>query len=179
MSSKHVNSPVDLDKAYEENEIGLKGIVYFGIGLLALIVITFVLMLAFLAKLKDFSTENAGPANPMYVTKEKDRLPPEPRLQAAPGFKVESETGPVNLELMPPASEYLEMKKEWDELRAKGRTDPKTGMVVVMPVDKAIEKFLASNVKAKSGAEAEKALKDSTKSVSDSSAGRLASETRR
>ena len=106
MSSKHVNSPVDLDKPYEENSIGLSGIVYFGVGLLALIVITFVLMWAFLYKLRDFAKENAGPSNPMFMT-EKERLPPEPRLQAAPGFGVDSEAGRVNLELMAPASEYL------------------------------------------------------------------------
>lgn len=178
MSSKHVNSPVDLDKAYEENSIGLSGIVYFGVGLLALIVITFVLMWAFLYKLKDFAKENAGQSNPMYMT-EKERLPPEPRLQAAPGFGVDSETGRVNLELTAPASEYLELKKEWDELRTKGRTDPKTGVVVVMPVEKAMEKFLASNVKAKTGAAAEKFLYDARMEYSDSSAGRVASEKRR
>ena len=178
MSSKHVNTHVDLDKAYEENAIGLKGIVYFGVGLLALIVITFALMWAFLYKLRDFAKESAGPANPMQMS-EKERLPPEPRLQAAPGFGVDSESGRVNLELLAPASEYLEMKKEWDELRSKGRVDPKTGMVVVMPVDKAVEKFLASNPKAKSGGEAEKFAKDAVKTVSVSSAGRVASETRR
>lgn len=178
MSSKHVGSPVDLDKAYEENEIGLKGIVYFGVGLLALILITFVLMFAFLRKLEDFSRENAGPANPLHMT-EKERLPPEPRLQAAPGFGVDAGNGRVNLELMPPASEYLEMKREWDALRSKGRTDPKTGMVVVMPMEKATEKFLSLNVKARSGEEAEKVMKEAAKTVSDSSAGRVASETRR
>lgn len=178
MSSKHLNSPVDLDKPYEENEVGLKGILYFGIGLVLLIVITFLLMWAFLGQLEAFAKEMTGKANPMYMT-EKERLPPEPRLQAAPGFGVDSETGRVNLELMAPASEYHEMKKQWDQLRATGWTDPKTGVVVVLPVEKAIEKFLAGNVKAKSGEESEKVLKDATKIVSDSSAGRLASETRR
>ncbi len=178
MSSKHVNSPVDLDKPYEENEVGLKGVVYFGVGLLALIVITFALMWGFLTKLRDFARESAGPANPMRLDEIK-RLPPEPRLQAAPGFGVDSDTGRVNLELLAPASEYIQMKKQWDELRAKGRVDPKTGMVVMMSVEKATEKFLSSNIKAKSGVEAEKVLRDATKTVSDSSAGRLASETRR
>ncbi len=178
MSSKHVNSAIDLDKAYEENDVGLRGIVYFGVGLLALIIITFALMWAFLYKLRDVATENADPANPMAMS-EKERLPPEPRLQAAPGFGVDSEAGRVNLELTVPSSEYQELKKQWDELRAKGRTDPKTGAVVVMPIDKAIEKLLSSGVKGKSGPEAEKTLADATKFVSDSSSGRLASETRR
>ena len=106
MSSKHVNSAIDLDKGYEENYIGLKGIVYFGVGLLLLIIITFVLMWALLYKMREVSTEYADPANPMAMT-EKERLPPEPRLQAAPGFGVDSDEGRVNLELTVPASEYL------------------------------------------------------------------------
>lgn len=178
MSSKHSNSAVDLDKAYEENTLGIKGIVYFGVGLLALIVITFALMWAFLYKLRDVATENADPANPMAMS-EKERLPPEPRLQAAPGFGVDSESGRVNLELTAPKSEYSELIKQWDELRAKGRIDPKTGAVTMLPIDQAIDKFLASGAKAKSGPDAEKALNDGRKFVSDSSAGRLASETRR
>ena len=178
MSAKNINTPADFDKGYEENDIGLKGIVYFGVGLLLLIVITFVLMAGFLYKLKDFSAENAGPPNPMGMS-DKEKLPPEPRLQAAPGFGVDSEKGRVNLELMAPQSEYRELRKQWDELREKGRVDPKTGMVVMMSVDAAKEKFLAGNPKAKSGAEAEKVYKDAHMFVSDSGAGRTASETRR
>lgn len=178
MSAKHVNTPADFDKGYEENDIGLKGIVYFGVGLLLLIVITFALMWAFLYKLRDFSTEYAGPPNPMGMT-DKEKLPPEPRLQAAPGFGVDSENGRVNLELMAPASEYRELRKQWDALREKGRVDPKTGMVVMMPVDDAKNKFLASNPKAKTGADAEKVYKDAHMFVSDAGAGRSASETRR
>ena len=47
-SKKHEMTPADLDKAYEANEIGLKGIFGFAIGLFLLIVITFGLMYALL-----------------------------------------------------------------------------------------------------------------------------------
>jgi hypothetical protein len=178
MSSKHANTPVDLDKAYEENEIGLRGITVFGIGLVILILITFVLMYALLYKLRDFSAQNADPSNPLAMN-EKERLPAEPRLQAAPGFGVDSEKGRVNLELLPPAAEYREMKSQWDDLVANGRIDPRTGVVTAMPIDKAKEKFLAAGVKAKAGADAEKFYNDAHKLISDSSAGRVASDTRR
>ena len=39
-STKHEKTFVDYDKTYEQNIIGLKGIVYFGVGLLLLIVVT-------------------------------------------------------------------------------------------------------------------------------------------
>ncbi|MEP6945507.1 MAG: hypothetical protein ABJA02_06275 [Acidobacteriota bacterium] len=179
MTSKQANMPIDPNKAYEANEIGLKGIVWFGVGLLLLIVITFVLIWSFLYTLRDYSAENAGPANPMAMT-DKEKLPPEPRLQAAPGFGVDSpDGGRVNLELMGPHSEYIELKKQWDEVQRDGRSDAKTGMVTVMPIDEAKKKFLESNVKARSGPDAEKALQDSRMFVSDSSAGRMAGETRR
>ncbi len=178
MSKKHVNTPADFDKGYEENEIGLKGIVYFGIGLFLLIVITFGLMWAFLGTMRDYATETAGPANPMRLP-DKDRLPAEPRLQAAPGFGVDSENGRVNLELRAPQSEYWELQKQWDELWAKGQKDPKTGTVISLPIDEAKKKFLAGPIKAKSGAEAEKFLKDSRMFISDAGAGRTASETQR
>ena len=178
MSSKHSLTPADIEKGYEANDIGLKGIVYFAVGLLLLILITFILIWAFLGKLHEFATENAEPANPMAMS-QKERLPPEPRLQAAPGFGVDSPNGRVNLELMAPQSEYRELRKEWDELEKNGRVDPKTGMVTMLPLDVAKEKLLQSNVKARSGADAVKLLKDSHMFVSDSSAGRIAGETRR
>lgn len=179
MARKHVNTPIDLDKGYEANEIGFKGIVWFGIGLLILIVITFVLIWSFLYKLQDYSVQNAGPSNPMAMS-ERERLPPEPRLQAAPGFGVDSsDGGRVNLELTAPQSEYRELKKQWDRLEKDGRKDAAGGTYTVLPLEKAKEKFLASSPKAKTGPESEKVLNDSRMHVSDSSAGRVAGELRR
>lgn len=173
-------APADFDKAYEENEIGLKGILGFGIGLFLLIVITFGLMLAFLNVLKDDNTarETAGPQNPMRMT-EKEALPPEPRLQSAPGFGVDSPKGRVNLELREPQAEYRELLKQWEQIWKEGQKDAKTGTVMMLPIEEAKKKLLEQNVKAKSGADAEEVLKKSHMFISDASAGRMASETRR
>jgi hypothetical protein len=179
MGSKHIDTPMDLDKAYETNEIGIKGIAWFAIGLLILIVVTFVLISTFLYKLQDYSAQNAGPPNPMAMS-ERDKLPPEPRLQAAPGFGVDRpDGGRVNLELTVSQSEYRELRKQWDKMQKEGRMDAATGTVTAMPIDQAKEKFLASAPKAKMGPDGEKALSDSRMFVSDSSAGRMAAETRR
>src|SRR4051794_19012559 len=179
MASKHVDTPIDLDKGYEVNAIGLKGIVWFAVGLIILIVITFVLISTFLYKLSDYSAQNAGDPNPMAMS-EREKLPPEPRLQAAPGFGVDSpDGGRVNLELTAPQSEYRELRKQWDKLQKDGRTDAASGTVTVMPIEKAKEKFLASAPKAKSGADVEKTFNESRMFVSDSNAGRDKSETRR
>ena len=175
---KSENTAIDLNKPYEENEIGLKGILSFAVGLFLLIVITFALIWSLLNVLKDYSRENADPANPMTMS-EKERLPPEPRLQAAPGFGIESEKGRVNLELQAPSAEYREIRKQWEQIWEHGRKDEASGMVTVMPIDEAKAKFLAQNVKAKSGQEVEDFFKNSRGFVSDSSAGRLVSEKRR
>ncbi len=177
-SNKHTDTAAGLNKPYEENEIQMRGIFGFAIGLFLLIVVTFGLMWAFLNVLKDYSRENAGPVNPMAMS-EKEHLPPEPRIQAAPGFGVDSPKGRINLELMAPQSEYREMKKEWTQLWEHGQKDAKTGMVTMMPINEAKEKFLAQNVKAKSGAEVDTFYDSSRSYISDSSAGRVASEKRR
>ena len=178
MAKKHLETPADFDKPYEDNTIGLTGILYFGVGLFALVVVTFILMWAFLGALRDNAKENAGPVNPMGMT-DKERLPPEPRLQLAPGFKVDSEHSRVNLELMEPQAEWRVLQKQWAELREKGQVDPATGTVISMPIDAAIEKYLSGTIKAKSGVDAEKVFRDSHKFISDASAGRIAGETQR
>ena len=177
-SKKHNDTAADLNKPYEENEIQLKGIFGFAIGLFLLVVITFGLMWALLNVMRDYSKENAGPANPMVLS-DKERLPPEPRLQLAPGFGVESEKGWVNMELGAPQAEYRELHKQWKNVWEHGLKDEKTGTVSAMPIEKAKEKLLSQNVKAKSGPEAEKLFSDSRTHISDSSAGRLSSEKRR
>lgn len=177
-SNKNTDTAIDLNKAYEGNEIQLKGIIGFGVGLFLLIVVTFGLMWAFLNVLKDATRESADAKNPMAMS-DKERLPPEPRLQAAPGFGVDSDKGRVNLELMGPQAEYREMKKQWNHQMEFGMKDEKTGMVTMMPIEEAKEKLLTQNLKAKSGADAEKFFSDSRSFISDSSAGRVASEKRR
>lgn len=177
-SAKHDNDAIDLGRPYEDNEIRLKGIFGFAIGLVLLIVITFGLMLAFLRVLKENARENADPQNPLELS-DKERLPPEPRLQLAPGFGVESEKGRVNLELQAPSAEYREVRSQWEEIWKHGRKDDKTGTVTIMPIEEAKARFLAQNVKAKTGPDAVEFYNNSRSFVSDSSAGRLASEKHR
>ena len=177
-SHKQTDSAVDLSRPYEENEIRLKGILGFGVGLVLLIVITFGLMWAFLNQLKVLSEPNPADANPMAMS-DKEKLPPEPRLQLAPGFGVDGPNGRVNMELVAPSAEYREMKKEWTALWEHGLKDDKSGVVTVMPIDEAINKVLTQNVKAKTGPEAEEYWNNSRMIVSDSSAGRMATLKRR
>lgn len=178
MSSKHEKSFVDFEKPYEQNLIGLKGIVYFGIGLFLLIVITFGLMRLLKDVLEDFAKDEKKSTNPIQLS-EKQRLPPEPRLQAAPGFGVDSESGRINLELRAPQAEYWELKKQWEAVWKEGHKDAKTGTVIAMPIDEAKSLVLQRGLKARSGPEADAASHESMMILSDASSGRVASLKRR
>lgn len=177
-STKHEKSFVDFEKPYEQNLIGLKGIIYFGVGLFLLIAITFGLMHVLLGAMADQFKEEKGTAHPLALS-DRDKLPPEPRLQAAPGFGVDSDHGWVNMELKAPQAEYRELHKQWEEILEHGEKDKKTGTVISMPIDEAKKKLLSQNIKAKSGEDAKKELERSQKYFTDASSGRLAAEKRR
>lgn len=180
-STKHERSFIDYDKGYERNLIGLRGIIYFGVVLFLLIVVTFGLMWYLEKVMEDQAEErDAQTRNPMMENVSKqERLPPEPRLQAAPGFGVGEGDDRVNLELQAPQSEYWELQKRWKKLEAEGQRDPKTGAVITLPVEEAKQRLLQENVKARSGAEAQNKFNGSRKMYSYSSSGRMESDTRR
>lgn len=174
----HEKSFVDFEMPYEQNVIGLKGIVYFGIGLVALIVVTFALMWAMLGVLEDNAEATKKSNNPMMLG-EKDRLPPEPRLQLAPGFGVEGPNGRVNMELREPQAEYRELRAQWIETWEKGTVDKATHTATSMPIEEAKARLIGANMKAKSGPESEKLAADSQMIISDASSGRMATLKRR
>jgi hypothetical protein len=83
---------------------------------------------------------------PMALTDKELRLPPEPRLQSAPGFRVTLEDGTkVKLERTIPQAEYRELRKQWDENLNTGLKDSK-GNVVGMPIKDAMEKIVSSGL---------------------------------
>ncbi|MDM7922824.1 MAG: hypothetical protein QUS14_11035 [Pyrinomonadaceae bacterium] len=176
--TKHDVTEADVDLGYERNDIQVKGIVYFTVGLAILIVITFALMWALYGVLEQNAQDSQGPKNPMQLS-QAQRLPAEPRLQGAPGFGVDGPDGRINLELTAPQSEYWELEKQWKEAWEKGTKDKATGTVISLPIEEAKKKVLEQNLKARSGPEVEKLAVESRKYYTDASAGRLAAEIKR
>ena len=178
--AKHEETFIDLEKGYEHNVIGLRGIIYFAIGLFLLIVITFGLMWFLQNVMEDQSIAEKDVASPMMMS-EQQRLPPEPRLQAAPGFGVDSDRGRVNLELKAPQSEYRNLQEQWETMWRDGQKDAKTGTVVTLPMEEAKRRFLEqSAAKPEPNAQQkEDAMRKSRAIVSLSSSGRTASDVRR
>lgn len=178
MATKHEKSFVNFDRTYESNVIGARGVVYFGLGLFLLVVITFGLMYFLQNVMEDQAKETKDAKSPMAMNA-RESLPPEPRLQAAPGYGVESENGFINLELKAPQSEYRELSAQWENQWKNGQKDLKTGMVVTLPIEDAKNRLLQENVKTRTGEQTQNALSDAQKFVSGSSAGRVASDKRR
>ncbi|MDQ3323256.1 MAG: hypothetical protein M3525_12615 [Acidobacteriota bacterium] len=177
--AKHEKSFVNYDRPYETNIIGLRGVIYFGVGLIILVITTFGLMYVLLNVMENQAIETKDTRNPMMVSAG-ERLPPEPRLQAAPGFGVESERGRVNLELSAPQSEYRILKSQWEKMQAEGQRDEKTGMVITLPIEEAERRLLEQNTNSGVNAEeGQKLFNESRSIVSYSSAGRMASDKRR
>lgn len=172
--AKHEKTFVDFDRTYETNIVGLKGIIYFAVGLFLLIVVTFGLMW-FLLNTMENEAETSDKATELPLTmSKKERLPPEPRLQAAPGFGVETQNGVRNLELQAPQSEYRVLHEQWEELWQNGQKDPKTGTVITLPIEEAKEKFLQQNAEKSQTNQAGDSivLEDKRRMNSFSSAGR-------
>ena len=132
----HIQNP---DVSHEASDVDVGSIIKFVIGLFFLTVISFVLMKLLYNVLENRATQADPKPRPMAMS-EKERLPPEPRLQAAPGFGVNLGEGKemINLQLREPQAEYQEMRKVWDEVLA-GKPDPRTGRTS-MPIEEAMKK---------------------------------------
>ena len=176
--TRHEKSFINYDKPYETNIVGLRGVIYFALGLFLLIVITFGLMWFLQNVMEEAAAEtDRQERNPMLMS-DVERLPPEPRLQAAPGFGVDSQNGRINLELQRPQAEYEVLREQWNTLWERGQK-AENGAVVTLPINEAKERLLQQNVKAQNNEQGENALRDSRDVITDSSAGRTANLIRR
>ena len=79
--AKHEKTFVNYDRPYETNLIGLRGVIYFGVGLFLLVVITFGLML-FLRNIMEeqLVEKDVKEENPMAMS-DKERLRSFARLR--------------------------------------------------------------------------------------------------
>src|SRR6185295_12251474 len=73
----------NVDVTHEASDVYIGGIAKFVVALAILMVVSFILMLGLFVSLE--KTARDSPRSPMA----EERLPPEPRLQGAPGFAEE------------------------------------------------------------------------------------------
>jgi hypothetical protein len=137
------------DVAHEESDVAVRPLLWFVGGLTFFtIVVCLIVLLMFTYFLRREQSQELE-ASPLARQGE-ERLPPEPRLQLAPGWNVTSDDGQkheldykAKRNYVPqPGSEYQIVRGEWTrELDDYGWADQQAGTVRV-PVDKAIDIYL-------------------------------------
>jgi hypothetical protein len=150
----------NLDVTHESSDVSVSGVLKFVVGLSALTAVVFVLMWG-LFRFLYAETEKEPDPGPMAMTPY-ERLPPNPKLQAAPGFGVKLANGEwVPLEKKEPEAEYRVLRAQWerqlkcedvnqpgetkDEAKdeAKGEANSDSGCV---PIDQAMQKVLEAGL---------------------------------
>ena len=153
----------NVEVTHETSDINVNGVLTF---VIALTVLTIAVYIGMLLLFNHFQGQaQAEPkAGPMAL-KQDERLPPEPRLQAAPGFEVTlSDGSKVELEKREPQAEYRTVLDQWNK-ELKGEIKDASGNPTSIPIDEAIKKVLAGNgLPVRSGATASK-LEDYAVSV--------------
>ena len=131
----------NVDVTHEVSDVYIGGIAKFVVALTVLMIVSFVLMWALFRSLESQATD------PRRAPMAEERLPPEPRLQAAPGFQIKLENGQtVNLEKAAPQTEYRVLRLQWEENLKTGLKD-QSGNVVGMPIDAAIDKVVSDGLR--------------------------------
>lgn len=132
----------NVEVTHETSDVSVRGVLTFVVVLtLATAAVSGGMALLF----KYFEAQEAKEPTrgPMASTKREDRLPPEPRLQSAPGFEIRLEDGRnVDLQNAIPQAEYQTLRKQWDENLRTGLKD-QSGNVVGMPIEQAMEKVIS------------------------------------
>ena len=137
----------NVDVTHETSDVYIAGIAKFAIALLVLTVAVYFLMWGLFRVFE--SRVKEPPRSPMALTG-RDRLPPEPRLQGAPGFgegleknanagKSKAAGGPE-----PPKNPLWEIKAvrdQWNDVLENGPVD-QSGKRYGMPIEKAKQEIL-------------------------------------
>ncbi|HKG46011.1 MAG TPA: hypothetical protein VKB02_04755 [Pyrinomonadaceae bacterium] len=147
----------NVEVTHETSDVNVRAVLTFAV-VLTITTIASVFGLRYLFKFFNQQEARASRPGPMALTN-RERLPPEPRLQAAPGFQVTLEDGQTrNLERGAPQSEYMILRQQWEENLKTGLKDH-SGNVVGMPIDAAIDKVVSEGLPTSE--------KDSSKKLSD------------
>ena len=131
----------NVEVTHEPSDVSVSGVLTF-VVVLTIATATVCLGMWLLFRYFNAQAAKAPQPGPMALT-DNDRLPPEPRLQAAPGFELKLENGQTkDLKLALPQAEYRVLREQWEENLKTGLKD-QSGKVVGMPIDAAIDKVLS------------------------------------
>jgi hypothetical protein len=140
----------NIDVTHEASDVSVGGILKFVVGLTVFAIVVHVLMWG-LFRFFNSQEEGKEPSpGPMAMT-EQERRPPDPKLQAAPGFGVKLENGQwVPLENREPQAEYRALLEQWQsQLNCErgitsdvhqGEAERSVSSQPCVPIDQAMQK---------------------------------------
>ena len=146
----------NIDVTHEVSDVYVGGVARFVVGLFILIVVSFVLMWAMFRLLQSRSLATDKPRSPMALSeKDPQRLPPEPRLQGAPGFSAdldksagakpetrrEASAGTEGPAPKDPMWEIRVVRDQWNDVLKNGPVD-QNGQRYGMPIEQAKQEVL-------------------------------------
>jgi len=141
----------NLDVTHEMSDVHTQGILTFIVGLTVMTIVVYLLMWGMFRVLttREEKRDNNDPLSPMAMTG-KERLPPEPRLQSAPGFadELDKEVGVKESEHAQgppkpkdPLWEINMVRTHWESILKNGAKD-QSGKFVILPIDQAKKELL-------------------------------------
>jgi hypothetical protein len=162
----------NIDVTHEQSDVQIGGIAKFIIGLSILTIVTFIALWGLFMIFQKTATtqEQETHRSPIAMTGE-ERLPPEPRLQSAPGFAENLKRAKPEEHVQPtpqggfgppkdPMWEIHTLREQWNDVLEHGPTDA-NGQKFGMPIEQAKEealkqltekqKAVSSNQKAEDG----------------------------
>src|SRR5690242_17183303 len=126
---------------HETSDIDINGVLTFVVGLTILTVGVYIGQILLFNYFKGQAAREVQPG-PMALSQQ-ERLPPEPRLQAAPGFGVTLADGTwVNLQTTKPQAEFETLNKQWEKDLNSGTKDA-SGNAKTIPINEAIKQVVA------------------------------------
>jgi hypothetical protein len=143
----------NIDVTHEQSDVQIGGIAKFIVGLSILTIGTFIVLWGLFMIFQKTATtqEQETHRSPIAMTGE-ERLPPEPRLQGAPGFAENLEKAKVEQHAQPtPAAGFISpkdpmweihaLREQWNNVLEHGPTDA-NGQKFGMPIEQAKEEVL-------------------------------------
>ncbi len=143
------------DVAHEESDVAVRPLLWFVGGLTLFTIVVCVAMLLMFKFFQNREESQELAASPL-ARRGEERLPPEPRLQLAPGWKVTGDDGRsqdlsygTQSNYVPqPWSEWILVNREWQrELKDYGWADQQAGTARI-PVERAMDLYIERRAKA-------------------------------
>jgi hypothetical protein len=130
----------NVEVTHETSDVNVRGVLTF---VVVLTIATAAVSVGVWLLFRYFNAEQAERKPGPMALKQAERLPPEPRLQAAPGFEVKLQDGQLEkLGLKPPQAEYRVLKEQW-ERALRGELKDQSGNPLSIPIDQAIDQIVS------------------------------------